>query len=122
MNLFVRAAAIAVVLHITPVVVLVKRPDAVQALLPGADAYFAREVHLSKTDAHRLHEAVDWSPEDGVLTFYTAKTASAPVGALEFVRVDTPHGPIEVAGPAFSPAPGRRGVLPQTTGETKTWG
>src|SRR2546425_4924087 len=44
--------------------VLVKRPNAVQALLPGADAYFAREVHLSAADAHRLHEAVDWSPED----------------------------------------------------------
>src|SRR5437762_11362094 len=66
MNFLIRAAAIAAMLHITPIVVLVKRPDAVQALLPRADAYVAREVHLSGTDAHRLHEAVDWSPEDGV--------------------------------------------------------
>src|SRR6266568_1809631 len=95
MNVLMRVAAVAAVLHITPVVVLVKRPDAVQALLPGADAYFAREVHLSDTDAHRLHEAVDWSPEDGVLTFYTGKASSRAVGALVFVRVDTPHGPIE---------------------------
>src|SRR6266853_481176 len=58
MNFLIRAATIAALLHITPVVVLVKRPDAVQALLPGADAYVAREVHLSGTDAHRLLEAV----------------------------------------------------------------
>src|SRR5438309_203089 len=70
MNFLIRAAAIAAMLHITPIVVLVKRSDAVQALLPGADAYVAREVHLSGTDAHRLHETVDWSPEDGVLVFY----------------------------------------------------
>jgi len=97
MNLLMRVAAIAMMLHITPAVVLVKRPDAVEALLPGADAYTARDVHLSDVDAHRLHVAVDWSPEDGVLTFYKGKAGSVLVGALEFVRVDTPHGPIEVA-------------------------
>src|SRR2546426_3021268 len=110
MNLLFRAAAIAAVLHITPAVVLVKRPDAVQALLPGAEAYFAREVHLSNSDAHRLHLAVDWSPEDGVLTFYGGKTGSTVVGSLEFVRVDTPHGPIEVAV-GFTPDGTVRGVI-----------
>src|SRR5438132_13679805 len=98
MNFLVRTAAVAAMLHITPIVVLVKRSDAVQALLPGADAYVAREVHLSGTDAHRLHETVDWSPEDGVLVFYGGTAGSTSFGALEFVRVDTPHGPIEVAG------------------------
>src|SRR5438046_951577 len=44
MNLLMRVAAIAMMLHITPAVVLVKRPDAVEALLPGADAYTARDV------------------------------------------------------------------------------
>ena len=34
MNFLMRAAVIAALLHITPVVVLVKRPDAVQTLLP----------------------------------------------------------------------------------------
>src|SRR6266571_4871672 len=82
---YVFGAAMAAMLHITPVVVLHKRPDAVQALLPGADAYVAREVHLSGTDAHRLHEAVDWSPEDGVLVFYGGAAGSTSVGALEFV-------------------------------------
>jgi hypothetical protein len=121
MNLLFRAAAIAAVLHITPAVVLVKRPDAVQALLPGAEAYFAREVHLSNSDAHRLHLAVDWSPEDGVLTFYGGKTGSAVVGSLEFVRVDSPHGPIEVAV-GFTPEGTVRGVIvTKATVETKPW-
>src|SRR5207237_3209677 len=97
MNLLLRGAAIAAVLHITPVVVLVKRPDAVQTLLPGADSYLAREVHLSDPDAHRLHELVDWSPEDGVLTFYRGTAGATAVGALMFVRADTPHRPLEVA-------------------------
>ncbi len=121
MNFLIRAAAIAAMLHITPIVVLVKRPDAVQALLPGADAYVAREVHLSGTDAHRLHEAVDWSPEDGVLVFYGGTAGSTSVGALEFVRVDTPHGPIEVAV-GFTPQGAVRGVVvTKATVEMKPW-
>ena len=121
MNPLIRTAAIAAVLHITPVVVLVKRPDAVQALLPGAEAYFAREVHLSNADAHRLHLAVDWSPEDGVLTFYGGKSGPAVVGTLEFVRVDTPHGPIEVAV-GFTPQGTVRAVIvTKATVEMKPW-
>ncbi len=121
MNFLIRAAAIAALLHITPVVVLVKRPDAVQALLPGADAYVAREVHLSAADAHRLHEAVDWSPEDGVLVFYGGMAGSTSMGALEFVRVDTPHGPIEVAV-GFTPQGAVRGVIvTKATVEMKPW-
>src|SRR3989440_11051686 len=121
MDLLIRAAAIAALLHITPVVVLVKRPDAVHALLPGADAYVAREVHLSAADAHRLHEAVDWSPEDGVLVFYGGTAGSTSVGALEFVRVDTPHGPIEVAV-GFTPQGAVRGVVvTKATVEMKPW-
>src|SRR5207245_7980713 len=121
MNFLIRAAVIAALLHITPVVVLVKRPDAVQALLPGADAYVAREVHLSDTDAHRLHEAVDWSPEDGVLAFYTGKTGSTTVGALEFVRVDTPHGPLEVAVGFTSEGRIRGVIVTKATVEMKPW-
>ena len=85
MKLIMSAATLAALLHITPVVVLVKRPDAVRTLLPGADAFTAREVHLSDADAHRLHEAVDWSPEDGVLTFYTGSAGSTAVGGLVLV-------------------------------------
>src|SRR5882724_3746507 len=121
MDFLIRAAAIAAMLHITPIVVLVKRSDAVQALLPGADAYVAREVHLSGTDAHRLHEAVDWSPEDGVLVFYAGTAGSTSIGALEFVRVDTPHGPIEVAV-GFTPQGAVRGVVvTKATVEMKPW-
>src|SRR3989442_2840021 len=114
MNVRMRWATLAAFLHIPPAVVLVKRPDAVHALLPGADAYFAREVHLSTPDAHRLHKAVDWSPEDGVLTFYVGRMGSGAVGALEFVRVDTPHGPIEVAVCLSPPRNESRGRSPQS--------
>src|SRR5690348_601222 len=121
MKLIMTAATVAVLLHITPAVVLVKRPDAVQALLPGADAFTAREVHLSNADAHRLHEAVDWSPDDGVLTFYTGQTGSTTVGGLVFVRVDTPHGPLEVAV-GFTPQGTIRGVIvTKATVEMKPW-
>jgi len=121
MKQLILTAALAAVLHITPAVVLVKRPDAVQALLPGADAYLAREVHLSNLDAHRLHQVVDWSPEDGVLTLYTGKAGATAVGALEFVRVDTPHGPIEVAV-GFTPQGAVRGVVvTKATVEMKPW-
>jgi len=121
MSLLIRAAAVAALLHITPAVVLVKRPDAVQALLPGADAFTAREVHLSAADAHRLHETVDWSPEDGVLAFYNGTAGSTAVGALVFVRVDTPHGPLEVAV-GFTPQGAVRGVIvTKATVEMKPW-
>jgi len=114
--------ALAVALaHITPTVVLVKRPDAVRQLLPGADQFTARELHLSNADAHRLHEALDWSPEDGVLTFYTGREGDRVVGTLLFVRVDTPHGPVEVAV-SFTPERTVRGVLvTKATVETKPW-
>jgi hypothetical protein len=114
-------AAVAALLHITPTVILVKRPDAVNQLLPGADQFFARELHLSSVDAHRLHESVDWSPEDGVLTFYTGKANDKDVGTLLFVRVDTPHGPVEVAV-SFTPQRVVRGVIvTKATVETKPW-
>src|SRR5256884_7883474 len=121
MNRLWRGAPTAAALHIPPAVVLVKRPDAVRALLPGADAYIAREVHLSAPDAHRLHELVDWSPEDGVLTFYRGQAGSTVVGALTFVRVDTPHGPLEVAV-GFTPQGAVRGVIvTKATVEMKPW-
>src|SRR5207248_11655143 len=114
-------AALAALLHITPTVVLVKRPDAVKSLLPDADVFLAREVHLSKADAHRLHQAVDWTPEDGVLTFYTGKAGDRVSGTLLFVRVDTPHGPLEVAV-AFTPAGPIGGVIvTKATAETTPW-
>jgi len=114
-------AALTAALHITPTVILVTRPEAVTRLTPGADAFFAREVHLSAADAHRLHTAVDWSPDEGVLTFYTAKRAGALVGAFLFVRVDTPHGPIEIAV-GFDPAGSvRRVEVTKATVETRPW-
>jgi hypothetical protein len=121
MRAYLVGAAVTALLHITPTVILVKRSDAVVQLLPGADQFFARELHLSAADAHRLHMAVDWSPGDGVLTFYAGKHGAAEVGVLTFVRVDTPHGPVEVAV-SFSPDRTIHGVVvTKATVETKSW-
>jgi len=121
MTKWIAGVAVAAVLHITPTVVLVKRPEAVRTLLPGAETFFADDIHLSDVDAHRLHEAVDWSPEDGVLTFYTGRQGAGVVGSLVFVRVDTPHGPLEIAV-GFKPDGAVAGVIvTKATVETKPW-
>lgn len=121
MSRILAAALAALLLHVTPTVELVKRVDAVRQILPAADAWFEREVHLSDPDAHKLHAALDWSPEDGVLRFYTGKHAGAPIGAILFVRVDTPHGPVEVAVGFASDGAVANVVVTKATVETKPW-
>jgi hypothetical protein len=120
-QLFASALA-ATLLHITPTVILVKRPDAVRQLLPSADQFFMRDIHLSKGDVDRLgKDAENWSPPDDELTFYVGKSGGKDVGTLEFIRVDTPHGPIEVAV-GFSEDHTVRGVIvTKATTETKPW-
>ena len=119
-QLFASALA-AAVLHITPTVELVTRPDTVRRLLPGADQFVERDLHLSSADADRLKQATDWTPEHGVLTFYIGKENGQEVGILEFVRVDTPHGGVEVAT-GFTAQHTVRGVIvTKVTVETKPW-
>ena len=108
-------------LHITPTVVLVKREDAVRRLLPDATSFTAREIHLSDADAHKLHEAVDWSPEDGVLTFYSGHRDAKVVGTFLFIRVDSPHGPVEVMVVFQSDGTVRQVEVTKATVETKAW-
>lgn len=121
MSWILSGAVAALLLHVTPTVELVKRVDAVHQIFPAADAWFERELHLSDPDAHKLHEALDWSPEDGVLRFYTGKRAGAAVGALVFVRVDTPHGPLEVAVGFGTDGAIASVVVTKATVETKPW-
>ena len=97
MKAIILGAVTAALLHITPTVVLVKRQDAVARLLPGADQFTARELHLSSADSRQLHDAVGWEPADGVVTFYVGKHQGQVNGALVFMRVDCQHGPLELA-------------------------
>src|SRR5216684_7103513 len=97
MRTLLLGAAAAVLLHITPTVILVKREDAVAKLLPGAERFAARELHLSSADSKKLHDAVGWEPPDGVVTFYVGKHQDQTTGALIFMRVDCQHGPLELA-------------------------
>jgi hypothetical protein len=119
-TLMLGATAVAL-LHITPTVILMDRPTVVSRLLDGADRYTAREVHLSATDERRLHDAAGWTPPDDVITFYLGKRADRVEGVLVFMRVDSPHGPMEVAV-GFDKAGAISGVeVTKATVETKPW-
>lgn len=121
MKPLILVAAAAALLHITPTVTLVDRNEVVSRLLEGADRFTAREVHLSSADERRLHDAAGWTPPDDVITFYLGKRADRVQGVLVFMRVDSPHGPLEVAV-GFDPAGAIRGVeVTKATVETKPW-
>jgi len=114
-------AAAAVLLHITPTVTLVDRAEVVSRLLDGSDRFTVREVHLSSADERRLHDAAGWTPSDDVITFYLGKHADQVEGVLVFMRVDSPHGPVEVAV-GFDTTGAIRGVVvTKATVETKPW-
>jgi len=121
MKTLVFGAVVAALLHITPTVVLVKRQDAVNHLLPGADQFAAREVHLSSTDSRRVHDAVGWKPPDGMITFYIGKHQEQVTGALIFMASDSQHG--HSSSPSVSiRAETVRGVeVTKATVETKPW-
>ena len=121
MKTLLLGAALAALLHITPTVVLIKRAEAVSRLLPKADRFSARAVHLSSADSKQLHDAAGWEPADGVITFYVGKHDQQEQGSLLFQRVDSPHGPIEIAV-GFEPSGTIRGVeVTKATVETKPW-
>ncbi|HXO84798.1 MAG TPA: hypothetical protein VN803_04665 [Gemmatimonadales bacterium] len=121
MKALVLGAALAALLHITPTVVLVKRQDAVTRLLPGAEEFVARELHLSSADSRRLHDAVGWEPPDGVVTFYVGKQRGQASSALVFMRIDSQHGPIELAV-GYDARGAIRGVeVTKATVEMKPW-
>ena len=121
MKTLVLGAVAAALLHITPTVVLVKREQAVARLLPGADEFAARELHLSSADSKRLHDAVGWEPPDGVVTFYLGKKQDRVTGVLQFMRVDCQHGPIELAI-GYDPRGTIRAVeVTKATVEMKPW-
>ena len=121
MKTLVLGAALAALLHITPTVILVKREDAVAKLLPGAERFAARELHLSSGDSRRIHDAVGWEPPDGIVTFYLGKRQNQVTGVLLFMRVDCQHGPLELAI-GYDPRGSIRGVeVTKATVEMKPW-
>ena len=121
MKTVILGAVMAALLHITPTVILVKRQDAVRQLLPGAERFTARDVHVSSADSKKLHDQVGWEPPDGVVTFYVGEQGDRDVGALLFMRVDCQHGPLELAI-GFDPRGAIRGVeVTKATVEMKPW-
>lgn len=121
MKTLLLGVAAATLLHITPTVVMLKREEAVARLLPGADQFVARELHLSSADSKRIHDAVGWEPPDGVVTFFLGKKQDQVTGVLMFMRVDCQHGPIELAV-GYDPRGTVRAVeVTKATIEMKPW-
>lgn len=108
--------------HITPMVTLVERADALRQLLPGAARYFVRDVAIGNTDLAKLKDRVRWAPEERRVRFYYARDESGEVvGAVTFARVDTRHGAVVVAV-GFRPDDRIREVIvTQTAEETIPW-
>ena len=121
MKALIFGAVMAALLHITPTVIMVKRQDAVAHLLPGADQFVERELHLSSADSKKIHDAVGWEPPDGVVTFFIGKHDDQTTGALLFMRIDSQHGPIELAI-GYDAKGAVRGVeVTKATVEMKPW-
>jgi hypothetical protein len=121
MKALILGAVTAALLHITPTVIMVKRQDAVAHLLPGADQFVERELHLSSADSKKIHDAVGWEPPDGVVTFFIGKHDDQTTGALLFMRIDSQHGPIELAI-GYDAKGAVRGVeVTKATVEMKPW-
>ena len=121
MKTLLLGVAAATLLHITPTVVMMKREQAVARLLPGAEQFVERDLHLSSGDSKRIHDAVGWEPPDGVLTFYVGKRQEQATGALLFMRVDCQHGPLELAI-GYDPRGAVLGVeVTKATVEMKPW-
>ncbi len=114
--------AVAPVRHITPTVYLYSKKDAIRLELPEATRFFLKEVEIGQKDFELVKSRTGWSPEDRKFAFYSGKdAASMLLGTIEFVLVDTQHGPIEVAL-AFDPQDRVSQVLVITaTVETVPW-
>jgi hypothetical protein len=114
--------AFATAFHITPTVYLLSKPEAIQRELPGATQFFVKQVDIGREDFELVKSRTGWAPEDRTFRFYSGKDASGELqGTVEFVLVDTPHGPIEVAL-AFGPDGKVSQVLVITaTVETVPW-
>ena len=68
-----------------------------------------------------MHAAFGWDPPDGVVTFYVGKRQNQANGALVFMRIDSQHGPIELAV-GYDTRGAIRGVeVTKATVEMKPW-
>jgi hypothetical protein len=108
--------------HPSPKVVLVKHADYIRQTLAGAKQYFVRTVDIGKQDLAAIRQKSDFTPDDPDVQFYLGQgDGGAPVGAVLFQQVDTPHGPLEV-GLTFGPDGAiSRAAVTTATVETKPW-
>ena len=79
-------------------------------------------MDIGKQDLAAIRQTSDFTPEDPDVQFYLGQgDGGAPVGAVLFQQVDTPHGPLEV-GLTFGPDGAiARAMVTTATVETKPW-
>ena len=121
-GLALAVAALGAAAHPSPKVVLVKHADFIRQTLAGATQYFVRTVDIGKQDLAAIRQKSDFTPEDPDVQFYLGQgEGGAPVGAVLFQQVDSPHGPLEV-GLSFKPDGAlARAMVTTATVETKPW-
>jgi hypothetical protein len=108
-------------LHITPTVEIVPLAKAVHRLLPGAKQFYLRDIQMSKQQVAAVDSLVKWVPEEKQVKFYVGRDAGRELGSVEWIKVDSRHGPVAVAV-RFTPEGGIGGVIvTHATEETVTW-
>jgi hypothetical protein len=107
--------------HITPTVEMVPLSQAVRRLLPGATQFFLRDVRMSRQQVARVDSLVGWVPEEKEVKFYIGRDEGRDLGSVEWIKVDSRHGPVAVAV-CFTPDGALDGVIvTHATEETVNW-
>jgi hypothetical protein len=108
--------------HVTPVVELVNRTDAVRALLEGSSRYFARELPLDGPRKKELDRRTGWKPEEAKIRIFVGRDdAGTKIADAILIKVNSRHGPVEVAV-GLEPVGSVRGVIvTRATEETAPW-
>lgn len=107
--------------HITPTVEIVPLDRAVRQLLPGATQFFLRDVRMSKRQVALVDSLVSWVPEEKEVKFYVGRDAGQDLGSVEWIKVDSRHGPLGIAV-RFTPDGSLDGaIVTHATEETVTW-
>lgn len=96
-------AALPVLAHVTPNVVLLARGEFVKRSLPAAADFFEQKLAFGAADAAAIRARTRWTPsEEDVKVYLGRDAAKRLVGSAIFLWVPSEHGPIGVAV-AFDP-------------------
>jgi hypothetical protein len=100
---------------------MVPLDQAVRKLLPDATQFFLRDVRMSKAQVAHVDSLVNWVPEEKEVKFYVGRDAGRDLGSVEWIKVDSRHGPVGIAV-RFTPEGQLDGaIVTHATEETVAW-